>query len=136
AQRLDLDSNEPKQDLAYSGEQSHWLPLTLLTTGAAAGGFGVFFNVRRENAAHRWNGAGCENPGLSRQEQCGSVDRERSNMQMWTIASYAAAGALITSGTAILLFSSGTKVHERQRPGTAQLACSLRLDTLQCQGSF
>ena len=79
--------------------------------GVAAGGISVAQYLRREEAARDWNGAGCEQPGMTREQQCGNVDTRRQHAESMVIGFAATGGALLLGSivTLILTPSSPTK---------------------------
>lgn len=111
------------------------LPITLISTGLVAAGAGIYFNVRRENLAERWNGNECERPGQSRGEQCADVQRDRANMERLAIGGYALGGALVAAGAGLLYLGSK---HEAATPSSAFERCGISPlgAALYCQGRF
>jgi len=119
--------------------RSPWLPMALMGAGLASAGVGVYFNVLRENAAHKWNGEGCEQPGLARIEQCSAVNSNRVHAERATIGFYAAGGVLLTTGITVLAIQGSVKT-DSQASGAAStsFACSAALPfaALACRGQF
>ena len=66
----------------------------LAGAGFAAAGVGAYFTVRREQAAHEWNSASCEQPGATRGEQCADVDQRRATAEHLALGFYVGSGAL------------------------------------------
>jgi hypothetical protein len=124
------------------GERSQWLPLTLIGAGAASVGVGVYFNVLREKAASTWNGSSCEQPGLTRLEQCTSVNLDRIHAERAAIGLYAAGGFLLASGIAVWAVTKhgNTEAHHRMpsASSTLKVDCApvLPLAVVACSGQF
>lgn len=112
---------------------SQWLPIALTATGVVAGAIGGYFNVLREKDAHKWNGPSCEQPGLTRLEQCSSVNSDRVSAERAAIGFYLAGGVLLASG--ITLFALPASSHEA-RPESATISCGLLTTGLTCKGAF
>jgi hypothetical protein len=112
--------------------RSYWAPALLGIAGLGAAGAGVYFNLRREHFAKEWNGPECEAPGMTRGQQCDSVDSDRQRSQTLAIGLYAGAGALVTTSLIVLL--SG---HADSQPSRAGLSCGGGLPwSLGCAGRF
>lgn len=77
--------------------------------GLASGGIATAMYLKREDAAKEWNGAGCERPGLTRQQQCGAVDDRRHDAQTMAIGFGAAGGALLIGSAISLLLVPSSK---------------------------
>lgn len=121
---------------AHERHSVRWaLPIALMGTGLAAAGAGVYFNVRREDLAERWNGNACEQPGQSRGAQCADVQRDRATMERLAIAGYAIGGALLVTGAGVIYFGS---TREGKEPGTTSFGrCGVSpMGALYCQGRF
>jgi hypothetical protein len=92
----------------------------------ASGTASVAYYVERENAAQEWNGAGCEQPGSTRAQQCGDVDERRQRAEMLAIGFGAAGGALLV-GSVVTLLLAPAKTKQRPQlgffaaPGQVQL---------------
>ena len=112
--------------------RSYLLPVTLGVVGLGAVAAGVVFHVRRENAAHDWNGPACENPGQTRIEQCPAIDTRRQNSERLAIGFYAAGGALLTGSLIALV--AGHPVANAPRAGF--LGCTFAGPHLTCDGRF
>src|SRR6478735_11146070 len=97
-------------------KRSYLLPITLGVAGLGAVTAGVIFQVKRENAAQDWNGSGCEQPGLTRIQQCQAVDDRRQKYEHLAIGFYAAGGALLT-GSVIALIAGRPAPSSTQRAG-------------------
>jgi hypothetical protein len=74
----------------------------LAALGLAAGGAATAMFLRREDAAREWNGSGCEQPGLTRAQQCGAVDQRRQSAERFSIG-FAAAGSALLVGSVVSL---------------------------------
>lgn len=79
--------------------------------GLASGGIATAMYLKREDAAKQWNGASCEQPGMTRMQQCGSVDDRRHDAQTMAIGFGAAGGALLIGSALTLLLTPSSK-HE------------------------
>jgi hypothetical protein len=107
-----------------STKPSRAVPIGLLTGGLLVTGVGVYFHVRREDEAARWNGPSCEHAGQTRGGQCGDVDRRRERFEWLSIGSYALGGALTIAGTSWLVFdSSSDGTHGRSERVGARASC-------------
>jgi hypothetical protein len=73
--------------------------------GLAAGGVATVMLVKREDAAKEWNGSGCEQPGMTRLQQCGAVDDRRQRSENLAIGFGAAGGALLVGSALSLLLA-------------------------------
>jgi hypothetical protein len=80
----------------------------LAVLGLAAGGVATAMYVRREDAAREWNGSGCEQPGFTRAQQCGSVDDRRKKAQYLSVGFAATGGALLVSSVVTLVLAPST----------------------------
>lgn len=126
----------PASDVALPntrGERSYLLPVALGIAGMGAAAAGVVFHVKREQAAHEWNGSRCETPGLTRLQSCPSVDSRRQTDQHLAIGFYAAGGALLT-GSLITLIVGRPSEAPANRAGL--LGCNLVGTALTCDGRF
>lgn len=85
----------------------HVTASVLAGLGLVAAGAGVVFHLEREDRAKEWNGAGCEEPGASRAEQCAGVDEDRKRAENLAIGLYAGGGALLVSSLVTLLVAPG-----------------------------
>ena len=112
--------------------RSYFLPVTLGVAGLGAVAAGVVFHVRRENAAHEWNGPTCENAGETRLQQCQAVDSRRQSSERLAIGLYAAGGALLTGSLIALV--AGRPADATQRTGL--LGCGFDGANLSCDGRF
>jgi hypothetical protein len=81
----------------------HVTAAVLAGLGVVAAGAGVVFHLEREDRAEEWNGAGCEEPGSSRADQCAGVDEDRRRAENLAIGLYAGGGALLVSSLVTLL---------------------------------
>ncbi|HVY31568.1 MAG TPA: hypothetical protein VHB79_33765 [Polyangiaceae bacterium] len=79
--------------------------------GLASGGIATAMYLKREDAAKEWNGASCEQPGMTRMQQCGPVDDRRHDAQTMAIGFGAAGGALLLGSALTLLLTPSSK-HE------------------------
>jgi len=114
------------------------LPLSLMVGGLAAAAVGGYFNVRRQDAAERWNSSACEQPGRTRLEQCGNVNSERATMERLSIGLYVAGGALVAAGTTLLFWGGGAESTGNQTPKQSQWSCgaTVLVPSIACQGQF
>jgi hypothetical protein len=112
--------------------RSYFLPVTLGVVGLGAVAAGVVFHVRREHAAHEWNGPACENAGQTRLQQCQAVDTRRQSSERLAIGFYAAGGALLTGSLIALV--AGRPADSAQRTGL--LGCGFDGANLSCDGRF
>ncbi len=115
------------------------LPVTMVAVGLAAVGAGVYFNVRRENAAHTWNSSACEQPGPTRLEQCGSVNTDRVNAERAAIGFYAAGGALVAGGLTILAIGGNANTssdHAASAKGSLACGAWFPFAAVACEGRF
>lgn len=114
--------------------RSYFWPVAFGVTGLGALAAGVVFNVKREHAAHEWNGPGCETPGLSRGAQCGAIgDRVHADERL-SVGFYAGAGALLTAGL-VALIAGGN--HDEAAPArTGLVGCGLSGPGLSCLSQF
>ena len=131
--------SERSRERASNQGRSLWLPVTLTLSGAVLSAAGVYFNVRRENAAHEWNSSACERPGLSRIEQCGGVNSDRTRFERAAIGFYSAGGLFLLSGFAAFAFGDYSDARN-QRTGNLQKSfdCGTGLTTARivCHGEF
>jgi hypothetical protein len=129
-------TNDQPMAASPRAERSLWLPMTLMGGALAAGGIGAYFHVRRENSAERWNGRACEQPGLTRLQQCSDVNAERAKMERLAIGSYAVSGAMLATGVTLLWLGAGSK-RERD-PSQGQISCGFDAYGLSvgCEGNF
>jgi hypothetical protein len=81
----------------------------LAALGLAAGGAATAMYLRREDAAREWNGTGCEQPGLTRVQQCGAVDQRRQNAERFSIGFAAAGGALLVGSVVSLVLAPASR---------------------------
>lgn len=114
--------------------RSYLLPVVLGLTGIGAAAAGVVFHVERERAAQTWNGPSCEAPGLTRLEQCPSVDTRVQNNERLAIGFYAAGGALLAGSVVALI--AGRSAAEPQESRRSALGCSVAGAGVSCAGSF
>ncbi len=122
----------PDSNTTAQGRSYFW-PVALGVTGLGALAAGVVFNVKREHAAHDWNGPRCEAPGLSRVEQCGAInDRVQTNERL-SVGFYAGGGALLTAGV-IALIAGGS--HESAAPRTGLVGCAVSGPGVTCVSRF
>jgi hypothetical protein len=132
-------TSERSQEKSSSQGRSLWLPVTLILSGAALSAAGVYFNVRRENAAHQWNSSACQQPGLTRIEQCGDVNTERTHFERAAIGFYTAGGLFFVSGLAAFALGNNSDARN-QRAGIMRKSfdCATGLTTahIVCQGEF
>jgi tetratricopeptide (TPR) repeat protein len=114
--------------------RSYLLPAALAVTGLGAVAAGVVFNVKREQAAHEWNGPHCENPGFTRQQQCENVDSRIQSNERLAVGFYAGGGALIAGSVIALL--AGRPVPAPSERASATVGCSLVGPGVSCLGHF
>jgi hypothetical protein len=91
--------------------------------GVAAGGIATAQYLRREDAARDWNSSDCEQPGRTREQQCGNVDTRRQHAESRAI------GFATTSG-ALLLGSVVTLILTPSNPAKASVAVDATPGTL------
>lgn len=115
--------------------RSYVLPATLAAAGVAAATVGIVFHVKREQAAHEWNGATCEVPGQTRLQSCQNVDSRRQTDERLAIGFYAAGGALLT-GSLISLIAGRPSETTESETRTGLLGCQLFGTALSCDGRF
>jgi tetratricopeptide (TPR) repeat protein len=73
--------------------------------GLVAGGVATAMYLRREDAARDWNGPGCEQPGMTRRQQCGSIDDRREQAEYLSIGFAATGGALLLGSLVSLVLA-------------------------------
>lgn len=78
---------------------------SLAALGLAAGGVATAMYVRREDAASDWNSDACEQPGLSRAQQCRDVNDRRERAENLAIGLTATGGALLVGSVVSLLLA-------------------------------
>jgi hypothetical protein len=120
-------------EVARTG-RSYLLPVTLAATGIGAIAAGIVFNVKREQAAHEWNGPHCENPGFTRLQQCQDVDSRVQSSERLTVGLYAGGGALLVGSFISLLSGRDNAPAAAQRANT--LGCSVIGPGVSCAGRF
>jgi hypothetical protein len=81
----------------------------LAVLGIGAGGAATVMYFRREDSAREWNGSGCEQPGLTRAQQCGSVDERRQKAERFSIGFAAASGALLVGSVVSLVLAPASR---------------------------
>ncbi|MES1173064.1 MAG: hypothetical protein ABUL62_01955 [Myxococcales bacterium] len=113
--------------------RSYLLPVVLGAAGVGAVAAGVVFHIKREQAAHEWNGPNCETPGLTRLQSCQHLDSRRQTDERFAIGFYAAGGALLT-GSLIALVAG--RPNETPEARTGLLGCNLLGTALSCDGRF
>ncbi|MEP7051039.1 MAG: hypothetical protein ABJB12_11830 [Pseudomonadota bacterium] len=118
---------------AVAPRRSYFWPVTLGVMGFSALAGGVVFNVKRERAAHEWNGPGCETAGLSRLDQCAAVSHRVQTDERLSVAFYAGGGALLTAGV-IALFAGGS--HEATPLRTGLVSCAVSGPGVSCLSQF
>jgi hypothetical protein len=119
-------------DAPHAG-RSYFLPAALAVTGFGAIAAGVVFNVKREQAAHEWNGPSCEHPGLTRQQQCETVDSRVQSSERLAVGFYAGGGALLAGSVISLLAGRGPSAQSEH---ASALGCSVVGPGVSCVGSF
>ena len=126
-------------DNGEGSKRSYWLPLTLTLGGAASTAVGVYFNLKRENAAHQWNSSECEQAGNSRIQQCSSVNADRVHAERAAIGFYAGGAALMLGGiTSWVLRSSPERPGSHTRAANSSLSCAAApfAASIECRGTF
>ncbi len=73
--------------------------------GITAGGIATAQYLRREDAAKDWNGSDCEQPGLTREQQCANVGTRRQRAETLAIGFAAGGGALLLGSVVSLLLA-------------------------------
>ncbi len=121
-----------EQDAARAG-RSYFLPAALAVVGFGAVATAVVFNVKREEAAHEWNGPRCENPGATRQEQCQDVDSRIQSSERLAVGFYAGGGALLAGSVISLLVGRGAPMPTER---ASALGCTLAGPGVACLGHF
>jgi hypothetical protein len=81
----------------------------LAVLGLASGGVATALYLKREDAAKQWNGASCELPGMTRQQQCSAVDDRRQRAENLAIGFGVAGGALLVGSAVSLLLAPASK---------------------------
>jgi hypothetical protein len=120
-----------------ASERSYLLPAVLAGLGVGAAGVGVAFQLQREDAAHEWNGPGCEHPGASRIEQCGDVDARIQKYERAAIGAYVASGVLLSASLVSLLVGGGGEAAQgSERPATGVVGCAVGGAMVSCRGRF
>lgn len=130
---------EGLQEMSRRQGRSLLLPVTLTLGGVALSAVGVYFNVRRENAAHQWNSSACEQPGLTRIEQCGDINSERTHFERAAIGFYSAGGLFLISGLASFAFGDHPDTrNQRAAKLLKSFECVTGFTTahIACQGEF
>ena len=114
-----------------SSGSGYLLPAALAVMGLGAIATGIVFNVKREQAAHEWNGPRCENPGFTRQQQCQSVDSRIQSDEHLAVGLYAGGGALLAGSIISLLAGRVTPA-----PTERASACTVVGTGVSCLGHF
>jgi hypothetical protein len=101
----------------------------LAALGLAAGGVATAMHLRREDAASKWNGPGCEQPGRTREQQCASIDRRRRDAESLTIG-FAAGGSALLLGSlvSVLIAPAGSRHGVALSAGPDQTALRYRVE--------
>jgi hypothetical protein len=131
--------SERSQENSSSQGRSLWLPVTLTLSGVALSAVGVYFNARRENAAQHWNSSACERPGLTRIEQCGDINSERTHFEHAAIGFYSAGGLFMVSGLAAFALGGHSDIqNQRARNLRKSFDCVTGLTSahIVCWGEF
>ena len=131
--------NGRSQEKSSIQGRSLWLPVTLTLSGVALSAAAVYFNVRREDAAHQWNSSACEQPGLTRIEQCGDINSERTHFERAAIGFYSAGGLFLISGLAAFAMGDHSDIRNQQAGNLRRsFDCFTGLTTARivCQGEF
>ena len=113
--------------------RSYFLPITLGVAGLGAAAAGVVFHIKREQAAHQWNGSACEAQGQTRLQTCQSVDSRRQTDERLAIGFYAAGGALLTGSIIALVAGRPSEAPPTQ---TGLLGCTPSGAGISCDGRF
>lgn len=98
--------SSPKADRSPTGYYVTAATLGALALGAGAGAAVMY--LRREDAADDWNGPSCEQPGRTREQQCGTVDDRRRRAEYWSIGLAATSGALLLGSVVTLVVAPST----------------------------
>jgi tetratricopeptide (TPR) repeat protein len=101
----------------------------LAALGLAAGGVATAMYLRREDAARAWNGPDCEQPGATRQEQCGGVDDRRRSSEHLAIGFAAGGGALLVGSLVSLLLAPSSPSRTNLALDAGPGSVTLRLGT-------
>jgi hypothetical protein len=129
-----LTQSEPAQT---PRAHSYFWPVALGAAGLGATALGVLFNVKREQAAHEWNGPSCEEPGQTRFEQCSSIDTRVQNDEHWAIGLYAGGGALIAGSVIALVLGDRSSSRSQRAGGVKDLStCGWSGSGIFCTGRF
>lgn len=103
----------------------YWTAGALATLGLAAGSVATVMYVRREDAAREWNGSGCEQPGSTRGQQCGSVDDRRRSAEKLALGFGVTGGALLLGSLVTVILAPaqrhGAEVSIETAPGNVML---------------
>jgi hypothetical protein len=109
--RLALGSNA-RDPLAAGAAKTPASPTAYYATAGVLGVLGLasgvvagVMHVRREEAAREWNGPDCEKPGLTRGQQCASIDERRQRAEYLAIGLSSAGGALLVGSVMSLLLA-------------------------------
>jgi hypothetical protein len=123
--------------------RSYVLPITLGLAGLGSVAAGIVFQIKRENAAQDWNSSSCEQPGLTRIEQCQEVDDRRQKFEHLAIGFYAAGGALLTGSVIALVVGRPAAPSPTLREGfrdtqkgAGLFGCSVAGTGVSCSGRF
>ena len=84
----------------------------LAALGIASGAAATVMYLRREDAAREWNGGSCEQPGQTREQQCGKVDERRQHAERYAIGFAAAGGALLVGSVVSLVLAPASRRGE------------------------
>jgi hypothetical protein len=108
----------------------YWTAGALATLGLAASGVATVMYVRREDAAREWNGSGCEQPGSTRGQQCGSVDDRRRSAEKLALGFGVTGGALLLGSLVTVILAPAQRasaaVSIETAPGNVMLRLRLR----------
>jgi hypothetical protein len=129
-----VDSGSRPSALAPQGRDVNRTPFyvtagAFAVLGLAAGGTAAAMYLRREDAAHDWNGADCERPGSTRAQQCADVDARRQQAESQAIGFLAASGALLLGSVVTLVLTPSLPSKTIVSVGGAPGNMMLRLQT-------
>ncbi len=127
------DELRPPPEVPHEKSSSLTIVGGVLTTLGAVGlGSAIPFHLERNQKANEWNSGACEAPvGLSRAQQCPTVNRALEKAEERATVLYATGGALLTGGFLTLLLAP----NAQEATGQA-LACEASFTSVLCTGHF